>query len=105
MITIISTHPIGIVSTLYQPTTISTYPIFNARFTSLDVKKNRYDGQVGNLFIEYRSPVHKFIEATDQNAAESEVRNHDSQVLSCPPLPLLVLSCAVPSVAAVSGRR
>ena len=61
---------------LYQPT---PYVIFT-RFTSLDVKKNRYDGQVGSLFIEYRSPVHKFIEATDQNAAECEVRNHDAQV-------------------------
>ena len=37
-------------------------------YTSLDIKKNRFDGSLGKVYLQYSPPLHCFVEADEDEA-------------------------------------
>lgn len=38
------------------------------QYTSLDVKKNRFDGTLGSVYLQYSAPLNAFVEANEADA-------------------------------------
>jgi hypothetical protein len=38
------------------------------QYTSLDVKKNRFDGTLGSVYLQYSGPLNAFVEANEADA-------------------------------------
>ena len=39
----------------------------------MDVKKNRFDGALGKVYLQYSSPLHCFVEPDEEEAAKDMV--------------------------------